>query len=110
VLIYGTNQLIGWENNNYNIYVPKSDYIGTPETTGTTGLFRTINQLGGNAFATFAHPSFSDFNNLTGIAYNATADSAVVGMVIASILHLVQILLIQILLPLFHTLIFTLEC
>ncbi|MEI2708228.1 MAG: T9SS type A sorting domain-containing protein [Chitinophagaceae bacterium] len=84
VLIYGTNQLIGWENNNYNIYVPKSDYIGTPETTGTTGLFRTINQLGGNAFATFAHPSFSDFNNLTGIAYNATADSAVVGMAIAS--------------------------
>lgn len=84
VLIYGTNQLIGWETNNFNVFVPRSDYLGTPETTGTTGLFRTLNNLGGNAFATFAHPSFSDFNNLSNIPYNATADSAVVGMAIAS--------------------------
>lgn len=84
VLIYGTNQLIGWETNNYNVFVPRSDYLGTPETTGTTGLFRTLNNLGGNAFATFAHPSFSDFNNLSNLPYNATADSAVIGMAIAS--------------------------
>ncbi len=84
VLIYGTNQLIGWETNNYNLFVPKSDYIGTPQTTGVTGLFRAINNIGGNAFATFAHPSFSDFNNLSNIAYNATADSAVIGTAIAS--------------------------
>lgn len=84
VLIYGVNQLIGWENNNYNIYVPKSDYIGTPETTGTTGLFRTLNTFGSFCFATFAHPDFSDYNNLANSAYNATADSAVLGTAIAS--------------------------
>jgi hypothetical protein len=32
VLVYGTNQLIGWETNNYNVYVPKSNYLGTPNT------------------------------------------------------------------------------
>ena len=84
VLIYGTNQLIGWETNNYNIYVPKSNYTGTLETTGITGLFRTINNLGNNAFASFAHPSFSDFNNLSNNPFNATADSAVVSSAIAS--------------------------
>ncbi len=87
VLIYGTNSLIGWENGNYNIYVPKSDYIGSPESTSTTGLFRTINNLnnsGLNAFATFAHPDFADYNNLSNISYNASADSAVVGSAIAS--------------------------
>lgn len=84
VLIYGTNQLIGWEAGNYNVFVPKSDYLGTPETTGITGLFRTVNNLGGNTFATFAHPSFSDYNNLSNINFNATADSAVVGSALAS--------------------------
>lgn len=84
VLVYGSNQLIGWETNNYNIYVPKSDYLGTPETTGTTGLFRAINNLGGNTFATFAHPSFSDYNGIANISYSATADSALVGSAVAS--------------------------
>jgi hypothetical protein len=84
VLIYGVNQLIGWENNNYNIYVPKSDYTGTPETTGITGLFRTINNFGNNSFATFAHPDFSDYNNLANSAYNISADSAVIGTAVAS--------------------------
>jgi hypothetical protein len=84
VLIYGVNQLIGWENNNYNIYVPKSDYTGTPETTGITGLFRTINNFGNNSFATFAHPDFSDYNNLANTAYNISADSAVIGTAVAS--------------------------
>lgn len=87
VLIYGSNQLIGWETGNYNIYVPKSDYIGTPETTGTTGLFRAINNLnntGSTAFASFAHPDFSDYNNLANIPFNATADSALIGSAVAS--------------------------
>ncbi|MFY7884023.1 MAG: hypothetical protein ACOVOV_04170, partial [Dolichospermum sp.] len=39
VLVYGTNQLLGWENGNYNTFVPKSDYIGTENTTGSKGLF-----------------------------------------------------------------------
>ncbi len=88
VLIYGSNQLIGWDNGNYNLYVPKSNYIGTPESTGITGLFRTINNinnpLGNPAFASFAHPDFADYNNLSSIPYNATADSAVLGCAVAS--------------------------
>jgi hypothetical protein len=84
VLVYGSNQLIGWETNNYNVYVPKSDYTGTPQTTGTTGLFRTLNNMGGNVFATFAHPGYSDFNDLANLPLNATADSAVVGSAVAS--------------------------
>ncbi len=87
VLIYGSNQLIGWETNNYNIYVPKSDYIGTPESTGTTGLFRTVNNLnnaGGTVFASCAHPDFSDYNSLASIPFNAVADSALIGTAVAS--------------------------
>jgi trimeric autotransporter adhesin len=84
VLVYGTNQLIGWETNNYNIYVPKSNYLGTPETNGTIGLFRTINNLGGNVFASLAHPSSSDFENIAFTNFNATADSAIKGCAVAS--------------------------
>ena len=84
VLVYGTNQLLGWETNNYNTYVPKSNYIGTPETNGTTGLFRTINNFGGNTFASLAHPNSSDFENIAYTNFNATADSAIVGCAIAS--------------------------
>jgi trimeric autotransporter adhesin len=80
VLIYGTNQLIGWEPNNYNVFVPKSDY------TSSVGLFRTINALGGNAFATLAHPNYGDYNNLTTstTAFSATADSAIAGAALSS--------------------------
>ena len=84
VLIYGTNQLIGWETNNYNTYVPKSNYLGTPETNGTLGLFRTVNNFGGNTFASLAHPSSSDFENLSNIAYNSSADSSIVACAVAS--------------------------
>lgn len=80
VLIYGTNQLIGWETNNYNVFVPKSDY------TSSVGLFRTINAIGGNAFATLAHPNYGDYNNLTTntTAFSTTADSAIVGAALSS--------------------------
>ncbi len=88
VLIYGSNNLIGWEAGNYNLYVPKSDYTGTPETSGTTGLFRMINdlnrELGYTSFATFAHPDLSDYNNLANIPYNISADSAAIGSAVAS--------------------------
>lgn len=84
VLVYGSNGLIGWETNNFNVFVPRSNYLGTPETNGTTGLFRTINAMGNNAFAMYAHPDFSDFNNIANSSYNATADSAVVGTAVAS--------------------------
>jgi trimeric autotransporter adhesin len=84
VLVYGSNGLLGWESNNYDTYVAKSNYLGTPETTGNTGLFRTINNIGNNSFATLAHPSTNDFNDLVNVAFNPTADSAIVGSAIAS--------------------------
>ncbi len=79
VLVYGVDKLVGWETNNYDLYVAKSDYTGTPATTGTTGLFRFLNNWGNNAFAILAHPGSSDFNALLQQPYNATADSAVIG-------------------------------
>ncbi len=80
VLVYGSNQLLGWETGNYDVYVPISDYLSK------VGLFRTVNGLGGNAFATLAHPNFGDYNNLTNstTAFNASADSAMVGAAVSS--------------------------
>ncbi len=87
VLIYGSNKLFGWEPNNYNTYVALSDYTGTPESNGSTGLFRVINNMnkaGSTVFASLAHPDFSDYNNLSNIVYNAGADSAMRGCAVAS--------------------------
>jgi len=87
VLVYGVDSLIGWESNNYNLYVAKSDYLGTPETTSSTGLFRLINKLnklGDNAFASLAHPQSSDYNNIAGSPFNVTADSAMRGCAVES--------------------------
>lgn len=83
VLVYGIDSLMGWEtingNPNYNIYVPQNDYLSN------VGLFRKINQFwNNNAFATLAHPSWSDFGNLANIAYSSRADSAVVGIALES--------------------------
>jgi hypothetical protein len=73
VLVYGVNQLLGWEPGNYDVLTPRNDYAA---------LFREINRRPG-AFATLAHPNFSDYGNLAG-AFNARADSAVVGTVLRS--------------------------
>ncbi|MBC7722608.1 MAG: T9SS type A sorting domain-containing protein, partial [Pedobacter sp.] len=78
VLVYGVNQLLGWEDGNYNKYVPKSDYLST------AGLFRTVNSFGGNAFASLAHPSFTDYGNIANSSLNATADSAIAGAAVSS--------------------------
>ena len=83
VIVYGTDSLLGWETANYNSFVPKSDYIGTPSTTGTTGLFRKLNKLG-NCIASYAHPNSTDFDNIANLSYNATADSAIIGSAIES--------------------------
>ncbi len=88
VIIYGFNQLIGWETdivgqagNNYDIYNPKTDY---------DALFKKIKN-NPNAFAYLAHPYWTDFttngNDTTAIAfykYNATYDSAIVGLPLRS--------------------------
>ena len=77
VLIYGIDSLIGWEANNYQIYVAKSDY------TGPSGLFKILNR-NGNAFASYAHPSNGDYNSIDAASYNVSVDSAVVGCAVES--------------------------
>jgi hypothetical protein len=77
VLVYGIDSLIGWETNNYQIYVAKSDY------TGSSGLFRILNR-NGNAFASYAHPSSGDYNNIESTVYNSSVDSAVIGSAVES--------------------------
>ena len=81
VLAYGIDQLLGWDsvggNPNYDIYVAKNDYLSN------NGLFRKINSYAGNnAFATLAHPGWSDFQYLAYNALNKRADSAVTGIAV----------------------------
>lgn len=89
VVIYGDgmDNLWGWESgsgawgatNNYDVYVPKSVY------TGTTGLFKTVNDnVATNTFATLAHPNLGDYNNIDGIAYDPVADNAITGTAVES--------------------------
>ena len=84
LLVYGFNQLIGWENsvpnvngNNYDIYNAKADY---------DGLFKKVKN-NSSAFCYLAHPSLDDYTlngsantSLAYAPYNATYDSAIVGM------------------------------
>ena len=84
VLVYGIDQLIGWEAGNYNIFVPKSDYLGKPSTTGTIGLFKTINDWPSTAFAMLAHPDNSDYGSIINSGLNPTADSAIAGCALES--------------------------
>jgi hypothetical protein len=74
VLVYGVNQLLGWEAGNYDIFVPRSDY---------RALFREVNRHPG-AFATLAHPQSGDYNGLASSPFRPEADSAVVGTVLRS--------------------------
>jgi hypothetical protein len=88
VLIYGCEQLIGWEpsvpgvtGNNYDVYNGKTDYAG---------LFSKIKAIPG-AFCYLAHPSFSDFSTegtwetaLANAPYNAGFDSIIVGVPLRS--------------------------
>ena len=89
VVVYGDgmDDLWGWESgsgvwgpsNNYDVFVPKSTY------TGPTGLFKTVNDnILKKTFATLAHPNPNDFNNIANIAYDAVADSAIVGVAVES--------------------------
>lgn len=68
-LVYGFDSLIGWDPNDYDIYVAKSDYHS---------LWKKINSKP-NAFAMLAHPTATDYDSLYLKAYNASYDSAIVG-------------------------------
>lgn len=75
VLIYGIDSLIGWQNGNYDIYNAQSDY---------SGLFTKVAARGDQAFAYLAHMDGGDFGGILSRPYNATWDSAIVGMAIRS--------------------------
>lgn len=77
VIVYGFNQLVGWEASipglvgpNYDIYVDKTDYYS---------LFRLIKNTPGT-FCYLAHPSWSDYASLVNNPYSAMYDSAIVGV------------------------------
>lgn len=81
VIVYGFNQLIGWEPGNYDIYNDKSDY---------DGLFHKVKN-NPNAFCYLAHPYHTDFSTngsfsgaLAYLPYNAAYDSAIVGVPLRS--------------------------
>ena len=70
VLVYGYDSLIGWEANNYDVFVAKNDY---------RSLWKKINAKNG-AFAYLAHPNSGDYDNILGTAVNQIADNAIVGL------------------------------
>lgn len=74
VVVYGIDSLVGWENNNYKIYCPKTDY---------SQLWKIIAERP-KAFATLAHPQTGDYNALETSAHRDTADMAIVGTVLRS--------------------------
>lgn len=81
VIIYGFNQLIGWENTvvgvtgpNYDIYNAVTDY---------NGLFKLVRN-NPNSFCYLAHPQWNDYSSLTTSGYNLMWDSAIVGVPLRS--------------------------
>ncbi len=77
VVIYGIDSLIGWETNNYQIFVAKGDY------TGTNGLFKILSR-NGSAFAYMAHPNSTDYNSLVTGTYNSMVDETLIGSAVES--------------------------
>lgn len=69
VLVYGCDDLLGWDTGNYDVFVAKNNYAA---------LWKTINRRPG-AFCSLAHPNSDDFSNLLGSSFSGTADSAIVG-------------------------------
>jgi hypothetical protein len=74
VVIYGYNKLIGWEPNQYDVYVPKGNY---------TVLFDSIAQKPG-AIAYLAHPASTDFNGLFNNPLNPRTAEILVGSAMRS--------------------------
>jgi hypothetical protein len=74
VLIYGIDQLIGWEQGIYDLYNPQFDY---------TALFKLIAGRAGS-FATLAHPATHDFNDLKARPYDLAADQAICAVAITT--------------------------
>jgi PKD repeat protein len=69
VLVYGIDSLVGWDNQDYDIYVAQNDYAA---------LWKKINERAGS-FAYFAHPQTGDYDNLLANTVDLMADNAIVG-------------------------------
>lgn len=69
-IVYGYDSLIGWDINDYDVYVAKNDYAS---------LWKKINEKPGS-FAYLAHPQASDYDNLFTTASNVMADNAIIGL------------------------------
>ena len=70
VIVYGYDSLIGWEPNNYDVFVAKNDY---------TNLWKKINAKNG-AFGYLAHPNNGDYDNLLSTTHSIFADNAIIGL------------------------------
>jgi PKD repeat protein len=70
VIVYGYDSLMGWDTNDYDVYVAKNDY---------TNLWKKINEKPGS-FGYLAHPQNTDYNNLFSTSVSLLADNAIVGM------------------------------
>jgi hypothetical protein len=75
VLIYGVDQLIGWEKDNFDLECSEGHY---------NDLWDIIDSDFPDAFVTLAHPKPTDFNKLLTNPYNQTADNVICGVAIAS--------------------------
>ncbi len=69
VLIYGYPNLLGWEANNYDEFVPQGVFYW---------LWRKL-RTQPDAVVTLAHPQTTDYDNILTSPYSASADSLVVG-------------------------------
>lgn len=74
VVIYGVDSLIGWEDDNFDIFCAKSDYVS---------LWKLLVKKH-NIFVTLAHPKETDFSDLLHHAYNEDADSVISGVAVKS--------------------------
>jgi len=70
VIVYGYDSLIGWEPNNFDVYVAKNDYYS---------LWKKINAKN-NAIAYLAHPNSGDYDNLLNTFVSQNADNAIIGL------------------------------
>jgi Secretion system C-terminal sorting domain len=69
MLIYGVNELVGWDAGNFVIQSPKNDF---------PSLYTIINNR--NAWASMAHPQSGDYNDILGASpYSMAADNAIAG-------------------------------
>jgi PKD repeat protein len=69
-IVYGSNDLLGWDTGVYDEFVSEYDY---------GSLWKKVNERP-NAFAYLAHPAVGDYTNMFANPATLAADNAIVGM------------------------------